>query len=167
MSDYVAPALGVIIPNIGGIAGGFITRGNNMMWFEGLKLPSWKPPSKVFGPVWTALYCSMGYASYMVWRDGGGFGGDAAMPLAWYGSQLALNWGWTPIFFGMHSPKWALAEGICMWVAVAGTIYNFHFVNETAARILLPYFGWLTFANILTFKIWRDNRDQKAVKGAE
>ncbi|WAR07817.1 TSPO-like protein [Mya arenaria] len=40
----------------------------------------------------TGLYCSMGYASYMIYRYGSGFAGDDALPLALYGTQLALNW---------------------------------------------------------------------------
>lgn len=66
----VQVAAAVILPNLGGWVNGIITKDNIKTWFEGLKHPSVRPPNYVFGPVWTALYSSMGYASYVAYKQG-------------------------------------------------------------------------------------------------
>lgn len=103
-------AAAVIFPNIGGYIGGKITRANIEPWYNSLNQPSWNPPKYVFAPVWTSIYCGIGYASYLIYRDlvaaGNGFDGTARVALALYVNQMALNWAWTPIFFKYHSLKW-------------------------------------------------------------
>lgn len=97
----------IVLPSIGGFVLNSIFGGtpSNDKWFEGLKFPSFRPPSWVFPPVWTTLYSSMGYASYVIYKQGGGFNGPARIPLILYGSQLALNWAFIPVFTGAKNLK--------------------------------------------------------------
>ncbi|XP_062607543.1 translocator protein-like [Saccostrea cucullata] len=164
MSEYLKPAAAIALPYVGAAFGSLISRRNISTWYENIKRPSWRPPNYLFGPVWTALYGGMGYASYLVWKDGGGFQGDAALPLALYGTQLALNWAWTPIFFGAHRLGLATIEIGCLWGTIVATIFAFREVNTTAAYIMVPYLGWVTFASVLNFKIWRMNKEDKDTK---
>ena len=66
-----------------------------------------------------------------------------------YGMQLALNFGWTPLFFGAHQLGFAFLEICFLWVAVLATIVAFAPVAWAAAVLLLPYILWSGPASLL------------------
>lgn len=119
----------VIFPNIGGIFNGRIVRDNLDPWFKSLIQPSWNPPSWVFAPVWTAIYCSIGIASYLVYREinasAKGWDRAARWAFALYLVQMIFNWAWVPIFFGMHSLKWVRTFTCCC----AGVAINLKWID--------------------------------------
>ncbi|XP_015904866.1 translocator protein 2 [Parasteatoda tepidariorum] len=163
MNAYIPIASAIALPHVGGILTAFLTRKEIKGYYEKLKLPSWRPPNYVFGPVWTTLYTGMGYASYLVYRDGGMCdpNGAAQLPLRLYYLNLALNWSWSIIFFKLHKRGLALAEILALWVNIGACVYTFYPVNKTAAYLMLPYWAWVTLASSLTYCIWRDNKDKK------
>ena len=79
---------------------GFVSSRLNYL-IKKLNKPSWQPPEVLIPIVWTGLYTNMGYASFLILRDGVGEQRNLALGL--YGSQLLLNWIWTPIFFHYHN----------------------------------------------------------------
>lgn len=150
----------VLLPNVGGWISGYSVKNNYGSWYDSLKKPEWQPPKASFGIVWTAMYSGMGYASYLVWRDGGGFSGDAKLPLALYGTQLALNFAWSPIFFGVHCMKGGLIVIGLLTATATATAHMFYNINKTAGYLFIPYIAWLGFASALNYVIWRDNKDK-------
>ncbi|XP_060089266.1 translocator protein 2 [Heteronotia binoei] len=145
------------LPHLGGFLGWLITRKEVPTWYETLKKPSWRPPNKIFPVAWTTLYTSMGYTSYLVWRYLDCFSSKAVVPLGLYGAQLALNWMWTPIFFGAHNLKLALLDVVGLYRLV---LYSWYPVNKTATALMLPYLAWLTLASCLTYCIRRHNPEK-------
>lgn len=126
-------------------------------WYERLKKPSWRPPNKLFAPVWTVLYVMIAVSGWLVWREAG-FDG-AALPLAVYGIQLVLNGIWTPLFFGLHRPDLGMIDIVLVWLSILATIVLFWPVHMLAALLLVPYLAWVTFAAALNFSIWQLNRE--------
>ncbi|HAV61422.1 MAG TPA: sensory protein TspO [Verrucomicrobiales bacterium] len=124
-------------------------------WYQSLSKPSWNPPPWVFGPMWTALYLMMAVAAWRVWRRGGWR--VQKRPLGWFALQLVLNAAWTPLFFGLHQAGFAFAEIVLLWLAILATLLAFLRVDRPAAWLLVPYLGWVGFAAILNFTLWRIN----------
>jgi translocator protein len=135
---FLAPLLGAIFPP-----------GD---WYGTLNKPSWNPPGWLFGPVWTILYLMMATAAWLVWKRCGW--GKA---LGWYGVQLALNAAWTPVFFGAQQPGWALVTIIALWSAIGVTSIGFFRASRVAWWLMMPYLGWVSFAAVLNYTLWRIN----------
>lgn len=114
-------------------------------WHSSLEQPDWNPPDASFGPVWSVLYLAMSVAAWLVWRRVDRLPARRAA-LAAYAVQLALNLGWTGVFFGLQRPGWALVEISVLALAVAVTIGLFWNLNRVAGALLLPYLGWVMFA---------------------
>lgn len=124
-------------------------------WYKQLAKPSWTPPDQIFAPVWTILYILMAIAAWLVWRKAGF--AAAALPLALFVIQLALNALWTWLFFGLEKPGFAFAEIVVLWVAIVLTVVAFWRQNSLAGALLVPYLAWVSFAAALNYCIWRMN----------
>lgn len=124
-------------------------------WYERLAKPPWRPPNRLFAPVWTALYFTIAVSGWLVWREAG-FSG-AALALVVYAIQLVLNAAWTPIFFGLHRPGLGFLDIVLVWLSIVATMLLFYPVHAGAALLLLPYLLWVSFAAALNFAIWRLN----------
>ncbi len=44
-----------------------------------------------------------------------------------------------------------------LWVLLALTLYAFMYRSKPAGLLMLPYIGWVSFAAVLNFSIWRMN----------
>ncbi len=124
-------------------------------WYTTITKPTWNPPNKVFGPVWTTLFILMAVAAWLVWKPAGFKA--AAIPLTLFAIQLLLNVAWSWIFFGMHQPGWAFVEIVILWLAIVTTTVAFFRRSQIAGWLLVPYLAWVTFAAVLNFAIWRLN----------
>lgn len=128
---------------VGGL-GGVATAQSVTDWYPTLNKPAWTPPGWLFGPVWTVLYVMMGVAAWLVWRTG-----DARAALGIFAVQLALNFAWSFLFFGLKSPVMGLVCIILLWLAIAATIRAFGRNSNVAAVLLWPYLAWVSFATAL------------------
>ena len=98
----------------------------------------------------------MATAIWIVWRDHGIK--NARSAFGWFGIQLLLNSLWSVLFFGWNNPAAAAVEILFLWLAILLTIITFRNKSRTAAKLLIPYFVWVSFAMILNITIWQLNR---------
>jgi benzodiazapine receptor len=139
-----------------GAIGGLVTEEAVVTWYPTLTKPSWTPPSRLFGPVWTTLYILMAIAAWLVWK------GNQQHPGAWpaltlFFIQLALNFLWSPLFFGLRSPALGLIDIAALLIVLIPTIIAFFRQSLWAGLLLLPYLAWAAYASALNYAIWRMN----------
>ncbi len=164
-SIYTNVGLAIGLPLAGGMAAGVVTSQAVKGWYKTLNKPSWTPPDYAFGPIWTALYVSMGYASYLVSQKIG-----SADALDWvsyfviiqinqYTAQLALNLAWTPLFFGAKQIGLAGLDIGALLGSVVITGLKFYDIDPLAGWLMLPYAAWVGVAASLNAYVWYYNSD--------
>ena len=152
MNKWLKLSVAVIGCELVGIIGSVFTVSAIPNWYSSLNKPFFSPPNWLFGPVWTLLYLFMGISLYLIWQQGVQKK-KIKTALKYFFIQLALNFVWTPIFFGLKSPALALIVIIAMLVFIVLTIKKFYPINNWAAYLLIPYLAWVSFATILNASI--------------
>lgn len=141
-----------------GYLSGMVTRESITTWYPTLVKPVFNPPNWIFAPVWTVLYILMGVAGGMVWNRIETDEANVKRGFMFFIIQLGLNALWSYLFFGLHNPLLAFIEVILLWLMILETYNQFKKIDKTAALLLLPYLGWVSFATVLTGSIWWLNR---------
>lgn len=130
-------------------------RKSRKLWYRALRKPPQTPPDWVFGAVWPGLYSAIAYSGYRIWQKRSAADGKPALAL--WGTQLATNAAWSPLFFGKHRSRAALADlGVTLATATAYAAKAAR-VDRAAALLMLPYVGWLAYAGTLNLGIVRRN----------
>ncbi len=124
-------------------------------FYASLTRPSWAPPAKLFGPVWTCLYLLMAVAAWLVWRERGWARARGALGL--FVLQLVLNAAWSWLFFRAHDGALAFADIVVLLALIVATMVAFARIRASAAWLLLPYLLWVSFATALNWSVWRLN----------
>ena len=143
----------LVITLVVGASASLFTEPSIPTWYAALNHPAIAPPNWVFAPVWTTLYILMAVAAWRVWLTGA----PRTTEMTAFGVQLALNFAWSGVFFGLHQIGPALVEIAALEVAILATTILFWRRDHIAGLLFLPYLAWAGFAALLTWQFWRLN----------
>ena len=152
MKDFPKLIVSIVGCELVGLLGTPFTISAIPNWYVTLNKPFFAPPSWLFGPVWTLLYFLMGVSFFLIWRQGWQKK-NVRTAGKYFLAQLALNFIWSPIFFGLRAPLLGLIVIAAMWVYIVMTIRKFYPLSSSAAYLLLPYLLWVSFATVLNAAI--------------
>jgi tryptophan-rich sensory protein len=150
MPILIAVILAVIVMGVGGV----LT--DVGPWYRDLKKPSWNPPNWLFGPAWAVIIGLAAWAGVSAWLH-------AVTPaqhtliLALYGANIVLHMAWSPLFFNLRRPDWALMEVPFLWLSILALIVGLTPISRLSGLLLTPYILWVSFATVLNLVIVRLN----------
>ncbi len=151
-----ALAIAIAIPLAVGAISALLTR-SGMKHFGELEQPPLSPPAILFPIVWTILFTLMGIASYRIF-EGGAPTEEKREALIPYFVQLAFNFLWTVLFFGLDLYGISFAWLLALIALIILTAVRFFKLDKPAGIMLFPYIAWTCFAAYLNLGIAYLNR---------
>lgn len=125
-------------------------------WYVALRKPSWNPPAWLFPPAWTLILGLAAWAGVLAWTHAPDAAARWRIALL-FGANALLNLGWSPLFFVLRRPDWALVEAPLLWLSVLALMVGLAPYSGTAPWLLAPYLLWVSFAIVLNAAIVRMN----------
>ena len=148
-NKYLSLGLMLLVTFLASGIGSFVTSSFKEPWYSEIFLPSFNPPSWVFGPVWTTLYIFMSIAAWSAWNKTS----DKKL-LQIYFVHLFFNAIWSVIFFGFHNIGLALIDLIIIWSFIIILMKIYFTENRTSFYLIVPYFLWSSYALTLNTSIF-------------
>jgi tryptophan-rich sensory protein len=125
-------------------------------WYRSLRKPAWNPPEWVFGPAWAVILGLAAWAGVLAWTHAPDAGAQLRIAVL-FGVNIVLHLLWTPLFFNLRRPDWALIEVAFLWLSVVALMVAVAPLAPLATWLLLPYLLWVAFAAFLNLTIVRMN----------
>lgn len=151
--NYRRLIISLVVPQLAGLFGSIFTVAAIPAWYASLVKPSFSPPSWLFGPVWFILYLLMGISIYLIWQKIGE-NKKVRTALWFFWIHLVFNAVWSPVFFGLKNPGFALVNIILIWLFIIVLIVKFWNINKWSTYLLIPYLFWVSFATVLNYFLW-------------
>lgn len=138
-----------------GLGGGLLTKIGS--WYRNLKKPSWQPPDWLFGPAWTIILALAAWAFVLSW-DSATASGEQGFLIGLFLVNGLFHFLWSPLFFTLRRPDWALFEVPFLWLSVLALCVFLRDWSVLASWLIVPYLIWVSFAAILNATIVRLNK---------
>lgn len=120
-------------------------------FYRKLDRPAWAPSDKAYPVAMSAAYGLSAISAWRVYRADKSPERDQALGL-WF-AQLGTSAIWPALFFGLESPKLALADAKLHTAAVAAYTAKASKVDKLAAILAVPHLAWSSFGTALNAAI--------------
>ncbi len=126
-------------------------------WYEQLAKPSWAPPSRVFGPVWSFLYVliALTFGTVFYRAVTGSLPWFVALPFV---LNLIFNSAFTPLQFGLKNNFLAALDVVLVLATLMWALLVIGPHLSWIVYALIPYLLWVAFATVLQLTITYMNR---------
>ena len=148
-NKYLSLTFILLITFLASGIGGFTTANFKEPWYSQIILPSFNPPSWVFGPVWTTLYILMSIAIWRIWIK---YYDNKILNLYFF--HLFFNMIWSIIFFGFHQIGLALLDLFIILIFIVLLMKIYYSKDKISFSLMIPYFLWSGYAFVLNFNIF-------------
>ena len=125
-------------------------------WYRALRKPTWQPPDWAFGPAWTLILGLAALSGALAWEAAPNAAGRLQVVLLFAANGL-FHFLWSPLFFRLKRPDWALFEVVFLWLSCLALIVGLARFSVGASLLIVPYLLWVSFASWLNLAIVRLN----------